>query len=364
MKAVILVGGFGTRLRPFTFSQPKPCVPFVNQAIVEHQIAALAEAGVTEIILAVGHMPTLMMDFMKDIEAKYSVKVLFSIEDKPLGTAGPLGLCREKLLEDEKPFFMLNSDVACEFPLVEMLNYHNEHGKEGTILVTPVEDPSKYGLVVANEDGLITQFLEKPAPGTKNLPSNKINAGIYLLNKSVLKRIPTEQVAMSIERQVFPAMVVDADVHAMILPGYWMDVGQPKDFLTGTHLHLAMLARRKPETLLKQAGIVGNVVADASATIGSDCSIGPDVVIGPNCVVGNGVRLAHCTLMAGTKVDSFATVKSSIVGWGSTIHKWAHVEKCFLGEDVEVGQEVILHEAVVCPHKGFKEHSLEKGVFM
>lgn len=364
MKAVILVGGFGTRLRPFTFSQPKPCVPFVNVAIVEHQIAALVEAGVTEIILAVGHMPTLMMDFMKNVETKYKIKVVFSIEETPLGTAGPLGLCRAKLLEDDAPFFMLNSDVACEFPLVEMLNYHKDHGKEGTILVTPVEDPSKYGLVVSNADGKIIQFLEKPAPGATNLPSNKINAGIYLLNKSVLSRIPTEPVAMSIERQIFPAMVVDEQVHSMILPGYWMDVGQPKDFLIGTHLHLTMLARRKPEQLARGAGITGNVVIDPSAKVGAGCSIGPDVVIGPGCVIGDGVRLNNCTLMAGTTVDAHSVVKTSIVGWESKIAKWAHVEKCFLGEDVEVASEVMLYEAVVCPHKGFKEHSLEKGIFM
>lgn len=148
MKAVILVGGYGTRLRPFTFTQPKSLVPFANLPIMEHQIAALAKAGVDQVILAVGHLPHLLLKQKEALEKTYNITIHFSIEDVPLGTAGPLALCRELLQTDAEPFFMLNSDVACEFPFERMLNYHKSHGKEGTICVTPVEDPSRYGLVV------------------------------------------------------------------------------------------------------------------------------------------------------------------------------------------------------------------------
>jgi mannose-1-phosphate guanylyltransferase len=299
-----------------------------------------------------------MISFMKDVEAEYKIKVTFSIEDEPLGTAGPLALARDILMEDDEPFFMLNSDVACEFPLSQMLNFHKSHKREGTILVTPVEDPSKYGLVVANQSGMIEEFLEKPEKSAnQNYPTNKINAGIYLLNKSVLSMLPSadKPVPVSIERQIFPAMAVKHDLYAMTLGGYWMDIGQPRDFLKGTKLHLASLAINAPADLATGPGITGNVIIHPSATVGSGCSIGPDVVVGPNVVLGDGVRVANATLMEGTRVGSHALVKDSIVGWGSNLRAWSQVRECFLGADVAVAAETVVYQAVVCPHKEVKE---------
>jgi len=140
MKALILVGGYGTRLRPLTFSCAKPLVPFANKPIVVHQIEALVKVGVTEIILAVNHEPEQMREFLHQAEAKYGIKISFSKEDEPLGTAGPLALAKRNGLmnpRDSAPFFMFNSDVICTFPLAEMLDFHKRHGKEGTIFVSP-----------------------------------------------------------------------------------------------------------------------------------------------------------------------------------------------------------------------------------
>ena len=164
MKAIILVGGFGTRLRPLTLSVPKPLVDFANKPMILHQIEALKDAGVTEVVLAIAYQPSVMMSFLKEHEARLGIKITCSEEETPMGTAGPLALARD-LLDDGtgEPFFMLNADVICDYPLKEVLAFHKAHGGEATILVTKVEEPSKYGVVVFDEaSGKVDHFVEKP----------------------------------------------------------------------------------------------------------------------------------------------------------------------------------------------------------
>jgi mannose-1-phosphate guanylyltransferase len=236
-KALILVGGFGTRLRPLTLTVPKPLVDFCNLPILCHQIQALAGAGVTEVILAINYQPEVMMKEIANLEKQYNVKITCSLEDEPMGTAGPIRLAQDIILKDntDNLLFVFNSDVICHFPLDKMVAFHQSHGGEGTIMVTEVEDPSKYGVVVADDNNKIERFVEKP----KEFISNKINAGLYLFNTSILDRI--ENKPTSIERVIFPKMASDEQIFQMVLPGYWMDIGQPKDYLSGQTLHLSSL---------------------------------------------------------------------------------------------------------------------------
>eukprot|EP00835_Amoeboradix_gromovi_P001329 NODE_58_length_25774_cov_0.240545.p7 type:complete len:272 gc:universal NODE_58_length_25774_cov_0.240545:24001-24816(+) len=266
MKALILVGGFGTRLRPLTLSKPKPLVEFCNKPMILHQIEALVKVGVKDIILAVNYRPELMKQEMDQIATKLNINIHFSIESEPLGTAGPLALARDLLTKDDSPFFVLNSDVICEFPFEEMLKFHNKHGKEGTIIVTKVEEPSKYGVVVNKLDSTeIDKFVEKP----QIYVSNKINAGLYVFNISMLKRIQLRPT--SIEKETFPEMANDHQLHAMELQGFWMDVGQPKDYLTGVGLYLKSMSKYHPEQLDDAEYTSGNVLIDGSCKIGSNC---------------------------------------------------------------------------------------------
>ncbi|KAL0711895.1 hypothetical protein Bca4012_018873 [Brassica carinata] len=336
MKALILVGGFGTRLRPLTFSIPKPLVDFVNKPMILHQIEALKSAGVTEVVLAINHQqPEVMLNFVKEYEKKLEMKITFSQETEPLGTAGPLALARDKLIDESgNPFFVLNSDVICEYPLLEMIEFHKNHGAEASIMVTKVNDPSKYGVVVTNEatEARVESFVEKP----KHFVGDKINAGIYLLNPSVLDRIELRRT--SIEKEVFPKIASEKKLYAMVLPGFWMDIGQPKDYLTGQRMYLHYLRKNAPEELLVSGDhIIGNVMADETAVIGERCLIGPDVVIGPGCVIESGVRLFGCTVMRGSRIKEHACVSDSIVGWDSTVGSWARVANVtVLGKDVHV----------------------------
>ncbi|KAK5101845.1 mannose-1-phosphate guanyltransferase [Lithohypha guttulata] len=359
MKAIILlysVGGFGTRLRPLTLTLPKPLVEFCNQPMIYHQIKALASAGVTDIVLAVNYRPEIMAKALEKYEKEFNVKITFSIEAEPLGTAGPLKLAEKVLGKDDSPFFVLNADVICEYPFQKLVEFHKSHGEEGTIVVTKVEEPSKYGVVVhkPNHPSRIDRFVEKPV----EFVGNRINAGIYILNPSVLQRI--ELRPTSIEQETFPAIVKDGQLHSFDLEGFWMDVGQPKDFLSGTCLYLSSLSKRDPKQLVPASEPFvygGNVMVHPTAKIGQNCRIGPNVTIGPNVVVGDGVRIQRSVILENSKVKDHAWVKSTICGWNSTIGRWARLENVtVLGDDVSIGDEVYVNGGSVLPHKSIKQN--------
>ncbi|TYH76323.1 hypothetical protein ES332_D04G077000v1 [Gossypium tomentosum] len=276
MKALILVGGFGTRLRPLTLSIPKPLVEFANKPMILHQIEALKAVGVTEVVLAINYQP--------------------------------------------------------EYPFKEMIEFHKAHGGEASIVVTK---PSKCGVVVMEETtGKVDKFVEKP----KLFVGNKINAGIYLLNPSVLDRI--ELRPTSIEKAIFPKIAAEKKLYAIVLPGFWMDIA------TGHH-------------------IVGNVLVHESAKIGEGCLIGPDVVVGPGCVVEAGIRLSRCTVIRGVRIKKHACISSSIIGWHSTVSQWARVENMtILGEDVHVWDEIYSSGGVILPHKEIKSSILKPEIVM
>jgi len=356
-----------------TLTIPKPLVEFANKPMILHQVESLAAAGVTDIVLAVNYRPDIMSTALKKVslmtgiskashcgteflqyEQEYGVNIEFSIETEPLGTAGPLKLAEKTLGKDDTPFFVLNSDVICDYPFQELAEFHKAHGEEGTIVVTKVEEPSKYGVIVHKPDhaSRIDRFVEKPV----EFVGNRINAGLYILNPSVLKRV--ELRPTSIEQETFPAMVEDGQLHSFDLEGFWMDVGQPKDFLSGTCLYLSSLTKKgskKLEPPSKPYVYGGNVLVDPSAKIGKNCRIGPNVTIGPNVIIGDGVRLQRCVLLAGSKVKDHAWIKSTIVGWNSSIGKWARLENVsVLGDDVTIGDEIYVNGGSILPHKSIK----------
>lgn len=362
MKGLILVGGYGTRLRPLTLSVPKPLVEFGNRPMILHQIEALAAAGVTDIVLAVNYRPEVMVSTLKQYESEYGVSITFSVEEEPLGTAGPLKLAEKVLKKDDSPFFVLNSDVICDYPFKDLAKFHKDNGGEGTIVVTKVDEPSKYGVVVhdRNVPNLIDRFVEKPV----EFVGNRINAGMYILNPSVIDLI--EMKPTSIEKETFPQLVEKNQLFSYDLPGYWMDVGQPKDFLSGTSLYLTSLSKRNPEKLCHEKFVYdGNVLVDPSAKIHPSALIGPNVTIGPNVIIGEGVRIQRSVLLSNSEVRDHAWVKSTIVGWNSRIGKWARTEGCtVLGDDVEVKNEIYVNGAKVLPHKSISSNVEHEAIIM
>lgn len=381
---------FGTRLRPLTLTLPKPLVPFANKPMILHQIEALAAVGVKDIVLAVNYRPEVMVAHMKEYEDILGIKISFSVETEPLGTAGPLALARDILGKDDEPFFVLNSDVICEFPFQELINFHNAHGGEGTILVTKVDEPSKYGVVVTVPGtSQIERFVEKPV----EFVGNRINAGIYMFKPSILNRI--QPVPTSIEKETFPAMVQDGELHCMDLEGFWMDVGQPRDYLTGIGLYLKSLEKRNsmnsqtqtnttsqaslpsalqsphPNVLKKMTNsqgdytINGNVLIDPTAQIGRNCIIGPNVTIGPNCVIGEGVRITRSAVFEGAKIKSHTWINNSIIGWRAAVGSWVRMEgTSVLGDDVQVRDELYVNGAIVLPNKSISHNITDPQIIM
>lgn len=228
------------------------------------------------------------------------------------------------------------------------------------MLIAQVDEPSKYGVVVMEEStGRVERFVEKP----KLFVGNKINAGIYLLNPSVLDRI--ELRPTSIEKEVFPNIAAEEKLFAMVLPGFWMDVGQPRDYITGLRLYLDSMKKKSPEMLMTGPNILGNVLVHESAKIGEGCLIGPDVAIGPGCVIESGVRLSRCTVMRGARVKKHSCIASSIIGWHSTVGQWARIENMtILGEDVHIRDEIYSNGGVVLPHKEIKSNILKPEIVM
>lgn len=325
-----------------------------------HQVEALAEAGVKHIILAVSYRAEMLEKEMKQQETRLGITITISQEKEPLGTAGPLALARDHLTVDEEPFFVLNSDVVCNFPFKDMLKFHKDHGKEGTIVVTKVEEPSKYGVVVFDSNtGRIEKFVEKP----QVYVSNKINAGLYIFNPKMLARI--ELRPTSIEKEIFPRMAQDDDLFAYNLSGFWMDVGQPKDFLTGMGMFLHHLREKHPELLYEGPGIIGNVLVDPTATIGEGCRIGPNVVIGPSAVIQDGACLSRCTILREAVIRSHSWIHSAIIGWKSVVGQWVRMEGVsVLGEDVIVKDELYINGGRILPHKSISDSSPEPQIIM
>ncbi|WWC65236.1 mannose-1-phosphate guanyltransferase [Kwoniella dejecticola CBS 10117] len=360
--ALILVGGFGTRLRPLTLSWPKPLVEFCNKAMILHQIEALVKAGVKDIVLAVNYRPEVMVSVLKKTEEEFGINIHFSVETEPLGTAGPLALARDILGKDDSPFFVLNSDVTCVYPFEAFRDFHIAHGAEGSIMVTKVAEPSAYGVVVTKPGStVIDRFVEKPV----EFVGNRINAGIYIFNPTVLNRIKLEPT--SIEKDTFPAIAADQQLHSFDLPGFWMDVGQPKDYLSGTCLYLSHLTSTHSPLLTdpkKNKWVYGgNVLVDPSAEIDPTAVIGPNVVIGPDAKIGPGVRLQRCVILSNAVVRDHAWIANSIIGWNSNVGRWTRVENItVLGDDVTIKDELYVNGASVLPHKSISTSITEPRI--
>ncbi|KAI5192248.1 mannose-1-phosphate guanylyltransferase [Nematocida minor] len=331
MKGVILVGGMGTRLRPLTHTQPKPLIPFANKPIIKHQIEALAQAGVTEVILAVGHMQENIQEYLLGYDREIGIKISYSIESSPMGTAGPLSLLRDVLEKEDTPFFVLNSDVICGFPFRDMLDYHEKHGGDGTILITKVDTPSKYGVILTDSSSQIKRFVEKP----KEFVGDRINAGVYIFSKKILDYI--EDKPMSIEKDVLPVMIDETVVKTFDLQGFWMDIGQPKDYVTGNMLY----HENNPDKCM----------IHETAKISPRAVIGKNTTIGPNVEIEDGAEIENSIIFEGATIQKNALVINSVIGWGTVVGRWSRIEDfSVLGANVSVQEGIYITRGLINPN--------------
>ena len=316
MQAVILVGGFGTRLRPLTYTTPKPLLPVANVPLLEHIIAALSTANVTEVVLALGFKPEPFLAAFPDGMCA-GVSLRYAVEPHPMDTAGAVGFAaRYAAINDT--FIVVNGDILTDLDVRALVDFHRQQRAVATLHLTPVEDPSQFGVVETNDSGVVQRFLEKPQ--AHETTSRSVNAGTYVLEPSILDHIPIDQ-SLSIERVVFPALVATGSLFAMSTDDYWIDTGRPETYLKANLDLIDGSRSRILASIAAQAHIAGTAVVTHS-------------VVGDGCQIGGGAIISDSVLLPGAVVDSGARVEASIVM--GHIGQGATVTDCVIGIDGRV----------------------------
>lgn len=338
MNVLLLAGGLGTRLRPMTENMPKPMAPILNRPWLEHLILHLKEQGVHRFVIALKHHPEKIKNHFGD-GRRLGVSIQYALEDKLLGTAGAIKNA-EALLDEQ--FIAMNADIVHDIELKPLLDFHRSHGGKVTIGLTEVEDPSAYGVVEQDDTGRILRFVEKPR--LDEAPSRRINAGIYIMDKSVLAAIPSDR-EVSIERETFPHLIREnMGVFGTTIQGYWADMGTKDryrkihwDLLTGqSRIHIPGHVQDQGIWIGKGSKIgagvllVPPVLIGDHVRIGARAVIGPHVVLGDKCTIGPNVRLSETILWDGCRVN-----------------EGAYLNNCIFGYNLELGPRHILHEAVM-----------------
>jgi mannose-1-phosphate guanylyltransferase len=325
VRAVVLVGGEGTRLRPLTLTTPKQMLPIVEQPMIERVLGQLARHGIDEAVLSLGYKPDAFIDAYPEGSVS-GVRMTYAVEHDPLDTAGAIRFAADHAGIDET-FVAVNGDVLTDIDIGALVDLHRRHGATGTIALTPVEDPSAFGVVPTDDEGRVTAFIEKPP--REKAPTNLINAGIYVLEPSVLASIAPD-VRVSIERETFPALVEKGSLYALGSDAYWLDTGTPDTYLRA-HYDLVGGRRSGPpapeaeldpslgpevwrigEVSVASTGVARSLLG-RGATVAENAVV-TDSVIGHGAVVEEGASVADSVLLAGARVAASASVEGSIIG--------------------------------------------------
>lgn len=327
MKAVVLVGGEGTRLRPLTYSVPKQMLRVAGVAVIERVIDKLSRHGVDEAVLSLGYKPDAFLSAYPDGRCG-DVKLHYAVESSPLDTAGAIAFAAHEAGIADETFLVVNGDVLTDMDISAVVDFHFERGAEGTVALTPVEDPSRFGVVPVDEHGRVQAFIEKPPPGTA--PTNMINAGVYVLERSVLDRVEPGR-RVSIEREVFPAMVADGGLYALGSGAAWLDMGTVEKYID------ANISLARAEGSLATSSGRGQEPKRGSV---SDSFFEEDVA------VGEGAQVSGSVLLTGSRVAEGAVVRDSVLGPRAVVGREAVVDSfSVLGEGWVVGDREVLSGA-------------------
>ncbi|HEX75575.1 MAG TPA: NDP-sugar synthase [Dehalococcoidia bacterium] len=344
MKAIILVGGEGTRLRPLTYSTVKAMMPVLNKPFIEYVIRHLSNHKVNEAILALGYKPDSIRDYFSNT-TQPSAKLIYSVEQTPLGTAGAAKNAGQHI---DDTFFVLNGDIFTDLDLTDMLNFHRNKDAKVTIALTPVDDPTQFGVVETNSQQQITRFVEKPS--WQQVTSHLINAGIYILEAEILERIPQGKRFM-FEHNVFPKLLADGEpVFGYTTDTYWIDMGTPekylqlnRDLLHGKSAQVAFQAEKisidKQSFVHPQARLTGPILVDRDCTIGKGVQLKGPVVIGSKCNIGDGAAIESSILWQKVSVGEQAVLKNCVIASGSHIEINAHIEGTTISQNAPVNEQ-------------------------
>lgn len=302
--AILLVGGFGTRLMPLTKNTPKPMLTVAGVPVTEHQIAMAKSAGITEIVLATSYLSEVFIPYFGD-GSKWGIKMKYAVEKEPLGTGGAIRNAAQ-LLDSKETIVVLNGDVLSSHNLKEQIRQHEAHDADVTLHLTQVEDARAFGCVPTDSDGRVTAFLEK----MENPVTNQINAGCYVFNPRVISTIPLDTV-VSVERETFPQLVANgAKVFGYVESAYWLDIGTPRALLKAS----IDIVKRNGEFL----AMPGSFIDPAATVTGGSC-------IGANTVIGAGAVIEGSIIESGCVIGSNSTIINSFVATGAKIAENAKI---------------------------------------
>jgi mannose-1-phosphate guanylyltransferase/phosphomannomutase len=361
MKAVVMAGGEGTRLRPLTSNQPKPMVPIVGKPCMEHILDLLRRHGLNEVVVTLAFMPQAIRTYFGDGES-LELDIDYSVEEQPLGTAGSVRLAHARL---DETFLVISGDALCDVDLTALVDAHRSKGAAVTIGLKSVDNPLEFGIVVTDEDGRVERFLEKPSWG--QVFSDTINTGIYVLEPEVLRHVPANG-PYDFSKELFPLLLeMGRPLYGHVLDGYWQDIGNLDQFrqanfdaLDGNvQLEIPGLALRGTVWVSEEVDIDELEPVEGPAFIGANCriadgaSIGPYSVLSQGVIVREGARVSRSVIDVGTYIGRSAVIEGAIIGRGCDLRDHARVhEGVAIGDQVTIGPEASLFPGVrVYPFK-------------
>jgi len=307
--AILLVGGFGTRLMPLTKNTPKPMLTVAGVPVTEHQIAMAKAAGITEIVLATSYLSEVFIPYFGD-GSKWGIKIKYAVEKEPLGTGGAIRNAAQ-LLDTNESVVILNGDVLSSHNLTEQIRQHEAHGADVTLHLTEVEDARAFGCVPTDSNGRVTAFLEK----MENPVTNQINAGCYVFNPRIISTIPLDTV-VSVERETFPQLVeIGAKVFGFVENAYWLDIGTPRALLKAS----IDIVKRSGKFL----AMPGSSIDPTAVITGGSC-------IGPDSTIGAGAQIDASIIEAGSVIGQDAKISNSFVASGAEVEKNAKIASSFV----------------------------------
>lgn len=328
LEAILLVGGKGTRLRPLTLNCAKPMIPTAGVPFITHQLARAASAGVTHVVLATSYRAETFSAHFGD-GAQLGLRISYVTETEPLGTGGGIRNVADHLESGPgDPVVILNGDVLSGHDIADQVRHHRENGADVTLHLTEVADPRAFGCVPVDDQGRVEAFLEK----TPDPPTNRINAGCYVFNRSVIDAIPSGR-PVSVERETFPGLLsTGAKVLGYVDSAYWLDLGTPAAFVQGS---ADLVLGRIGSTAVP--GPTGEKLVLEGGDVALDAKVSGGSAIGAGAVIGSGAVIEGSVILDGVVVEPGAVIRSSVVGAGATIGREAVLEGVVVGEAAHVG---------------------------
>ena len=363
MRAVVMAGGEGTRLRPLTSNQPKPMVPICGKPCIEHIVELVHKHGIDDVVVTLAFMPQVIRSYLGD-GSSLGVRIEYAVEEQPLGTAGSVRNAKELL---DETFVVISGDALCDFDIGEIVRFHRERGALATLALKSVDNPLEFGVVIVDDEGRIERFLEKPSWG--QVFSDTINTGVYVIEPELLDRIP-EGEPYDFSKQLFPELLAEgAPLYGYVVPEdkYWKDIGTIEQYreanqdvldgLVGVDVPGVRLKENiwlgEGVTLPGVDVITGPACLGAYTTVEEGATVGPYAVLGANVTVKAGASVQRCVIDGGTHIGSSAVVRGATVGRNCDLRARVRVDEgAALGDECVVGEEALIGPEVrVYPYK-------------